>query len=574
MTLPIGIDLGTTTSEIAVFRDGKPEFLRDIRNSRNMTGILPSAVAEGPHGELLVGKTAWRSLDGVREVKRHMGTDETFALGDQEYRPEEISARILRHLKENAERILGEEIHEAVITVPADFKDRARHATIRAGEIAGLEVERIVNEPTAAALAYGLDRLDENQHVLVYDYGGGTFDVSVLEMFEGVFEVKASAGDKDLGGKDFDDRVSEIILKELSRQSNIDLARNGRNDDRKARDDVWRVAEQAKIELSSQDSAVIDVPYLGDREANFQMVLSRREFEAETRDLVEQTGEKIELALEDADLSRDDVDDIIMVGGTTRIPAVREFVKSYFDRESLPERVPPDEAVALGASIQAALKQGEIDPESGMIVTDVTSHSLGVATMTYEGGMLLNDRMSVHIPRQTTIPVERTGQYTTVVDGQTSVLIKVYQGESEDVGENELLDQMELPGIPSAPAGEEALDVSFRLDQNARLEVTATVVSTGKTVKKEVEHTAARMTDAETERAKEELEEQWKQSRFYDRVKPILSTAERKRDAAEGPQAEELDRIVGELKQALAEEDEEAVDRLDRELTDVLFEME
>lgn len=573
MSLPIGIDLGTTTSEIAVFRNDEPEFLRDIRNSRS--GILPSVVAKGVEDELLVGGgRVSRDLDAVKEVKRHMGTEKTFLLGDREYRPEEISARILRHLKENAERILGIEITEAVVTVPADFKDRQRHATIRAGEIAGLEVERIVNEPTAAALAYGLNRLDENHHVLVYDFGGGTFDVSVLEMFQGVFEVKASAGDEHLGGLDFDERIIELIEKELRRQADIELKEVGSGHARAAYEEVKQAAEQAKIELSSQDATMIEFPYLAGQDVDFQMVLSRREFEAESRDLIQKTGQKIDRALSDAGVSKEEVDEVLLVGGSTRIPAVREFVSSYFDGRNLPERVPPDEAVALGAAVQAALKDGAIDPGSGMIVTDVTSHSLGVAAAGLEGGMLIPDRMSIHIPRQTTVPVEKTEQYTTLRDGQTAARIRVYQGESKDVEKNELLDEFELSGIPPAPAGEEALDVTFKLDQNARLEVTAEVVSSGESAFKEIEPSDARMTDAERREAQAQLEQEWKESKFYQKVKPILATANRKREEVAGEQREELDRIIEELKQALADEDEEAVDRLDRELTDLLFKME
>ena len=262
------------------------------------------------------------------------------------------------------------------------------------------------------------------------------------------------------------------------------------------------------------------------------------------------------------------------MGGTTRIPSVRDFVSSFFGDRPLPERVPPDEAVALGASVQAALKAGEIDPETGMIVTDVTNHSLGVAAVEYESGMLMRNRMSVHIPRQTTIPVEETERYATVVDGQEAVRVKIYQGESNEVEENALLDEVVLPDIPPAPAGEEAVEVSFKLDKNACLHVTATVVSTGNSVSAEVESSAARMTDDERSQAQEELENEWKRSQFFHRVEPILNKAQRKRRQVEGSEREQLDRIVSELKEALAEEDEAAVDRLDRELTDLLFEME
>lgn len=572
MAIPVGIDLGTSTSEIAVFRNGTPELLDDIRNSDG--GILPSVVAKGPMGDLVVGKSARNMALAVRAVKRDMGTDKRISLGDKEYLPQEISARILRHLKENAERILGEEVSEAVITVPAAFKDRQRQATIDAGELAGLRVERIVNEPTAAALSYGLHNLNDEQHVLVFDLGGGTFDVSVLEMFEGVFEVKASAGDDHLGGRDFDAAIANLIYGEIERQHNISKAEL--NSDRAAVDEIERKSEEAKVELSSQDATMIDIPYLGKRSVGFQMLLNRREFEIATRRLVQRTGESIERALTDAGLEKEQVDEVILVGGATRIPAVREFVSQYFDGRALPERVPPDKAVALGAAVQAALKSGEIDPASGgMIVTDVTQHSLGVATLMMEGGMLIPDRMAVHIPRQTTVPVEKTERYHTVHEGQTAVKIRVYQGESQDVSKNTLLDQIELNGIPGGPAGQEALDISFALDPNQTLTVKATIVSTGHAAEKTIAPSRARMSEEEKKSAAASLEDEWRQSAFYQRVAPLIEAAERKLASVEDPDATAKVRdVVERLKAVLKTEDESEVDRLDRELTDLLFELE
>lgn len=566
MSHSIGIDLGTSTSLIAVYRNDRPEVLRDIRQGSN--GLLPSVVALGEMGELVVGEyAANRGDSAIREVKRDMGTSKTFELGGKEYRPQEISARILRHLKENAERILGVEVEEVIITVPAAFKDKERQATRDAGEIAGLRVERIINEPTAAALAYGLDRLDKHEHVLVYDLGGGTFDVSILEMMEGIFEVKSGAGDPQLGGKDFDARVIELIRDELQKEKGFELV----SSDRRSFDKVRGMAERAKIDLSSQEATVIEIPFLGDEALDFRMVLNRREFEIATKDLVEKTKQSLDRALRDVKLDRSDVDEVILVGGSTRIPAVRDFVSTYFGNRSLPETVPPDEAVALGAAVQAAIKGGEVDSTSGMIVTDASPHSLGVAAVMLEGGMLLPDRFSVIIPRNSTVPVQKTERYSTITDAQTSVDIRVYQGELTDVSKVDPIKSFELGGIPPAPAGEEAIDISFSLDLNQELQVEATVVSTGESVEVRIEPDEARMTADERKQATSDLENQWKQSRFFNRVEPLIAAGERALRKADGDDAEQLKEVLDELKQALADEDEEAVDRLDEKLTDLLF---
>ncbi len=570
MSVSVGIDLGTSTSEIAAFRRGRPEFLRDIRDSNN--GILPSIVALGTAETIVVGNQAKRSLDRVAEVKRQMGTDARISLGGKEFPPPKISALILRHLKENAERILGEDILEAVITVPHAFRNPERQATKDAAEMAGLRVTRLINEPMAAALAYGMDQLENNQRVLVFDLGGGTFDVSVLELFDGIFEVQASAGDRWLGGKDFDDRIIAIIQKEIVRQHGADPTEGSL----KGAMEVKDAAEKAKVDLSSSEAATIDIPYLGESVKGLRMILGRREFEIATKDLIHKTGEAIEKALRDAKLQKSDIDEIILVGGSTRIPAVRDFVSELFGGRRLPEHVPPDEAVALGAAIQAALiKEGRAATGYDMmIVTDITPHSLGMAIVQYESGMWLPDRMSVHIQRQTTIPAERKMTYTTTHDDQTSVIIRVYEGEEMDVTKNSLLGQFTLSGIPPSPAGVEGVDVTFKLDRNALLTIQADVQSTGESVEFHVDRGPGYLSSEEKERAAAELEDQWRKSKFISKVEPIINAGERQLDSLEGADKKRVEALLTELRAALAANDEAAVDELDRRLTDILFDLQ
>ena len=570
MSLSIGIDLGTSTSEIAVFRRKRPELVRNIPNSRQ--GILPSAIGLGPAGELIVGETARRSLDSISESKRRMGEDVHLALGEHRLRPQEVAARILRHLKEGAERVLGEGVEEAVITVPHAFRDAQRQATKDAGALAGMRVERIINEPTAAALAYGLDNLELEQHVLVYDLGGGTFDVTVLEMFGGgLLDVKSSAGDPKLGGTDFDSRVVDLIVREIERRHAIAL---DPAKDRKAHHQIKLAAELAKIELSSQDSTIVDLPFIGDRSQSLQMVLTRREFELAVRDLVERTGRLVENALRDAQITKDRVDAVILVGGSTRVPAVRDFVSRLFGNRTLPEHVPPDEAVALGAAIQSGLKKGQVDSSTGLVVTDATPHSLGVSVLEVEAGIPVPDRMSVIIPRNTTTPCDRKEQYSTVHDDQSSVRVRVYQGESKDVEQNTFLNEFELSGIPPAPSGREAIEITFRLDVNQILDVSAVVVSTGSRAGLRIEPSGRRMSEAERASAARRLEDEWKRSRFLGRVQPMIEAAERQLSRLDGAEKFRVEEVLNQLRAALAANEEERIDELDARLTDILFELQ
>jgi molecular chaperone DnaK len=572
MGLIVGIDLGTSTSEISVFRNGKPEFVRDIRQSRH--GILPSVVSVGRLGELIVGEQAARDPGAVREIKRHMGEEHAEHLGDREYRPEEIAARILRHLKENAERVYADEVTEAVITVPASFKDPQRRATEDAAELAGIHVERTINEPTAAALAYGIDKLNENQKVVVYDLGGGTLDVTVLELVSGVLEVKASAGDRKLGGTDFDQELMRLIAAEIEREHGISVDLDPDGQDKKTYWQLKEHAERAKIDLSSSDAVSIDIPLLGDRSLGLHMVLTRREFDIATRSLVHRTGEWITKALKDAGLKPDDIDSVLMVGGSTRIPAIRQFVSEHFGGRDLPEKVPPDEAVALGASISAALKAGEIDPAHGLIVTDVTSHSLGVSILEVVGGVPVPHRMSVLIERQSTVPIRRSHRYATVFENQDAVDIRVFQGESANTENNDFLGDFELQGVPPGPAGSQPIDIDFDLDINGVLHVQGTIASTGESKSVVIKPDARRLSAPEKDVAKQQLEEQWKRSRFLNKVEPVLAAAKRAKVGLGGEDLVRVEAIEERLKEALAAEDEAAVDQLDQELTDVLFDLQ
>lgn len=570
MSLPIGIDLGTSTSEIAVFRKDRPEVIRNIPGSTH--GVLPSAIARGPNGDLIVGEEAARSLKAIREAKKEIGSDERFQLGDESLRAEEVLARVVRHLKDHAEEVLAERITEAVITVPAAWTDVQRTATMNAGELAGLKVERLVNEPTAAALAYGIDQLDQDQTVLVFDLGGGTFDVSVLEMMHGLFETRATGGDRDFGGSNFDRILAEYIIGEMIHEGALP---DGSLSDNSVMAMAIQEAKRAKEALSSQESVVIEalrVPQL--QKYDFQTVLSRREFEHMTRDLRNRFTPILRDVLNEAGLEKDEVDIILLVGGSTRMPSVRQAVRDYFGRAELPERVPPDEAVALGAAIQAALRSSTPGGAGGMVATDVTSHSLGVSAVQRVGGLLMGQQMSVIVPRNTTYPVEREHRYATVTDGQDTVKIEVWQGENQSVQDNDPLGEFLLDGIPPAPAGEESVKVTFSIDRNMRLRVTAEALSTGRARSIDVEPSSLRMSDQEMEGARERLELDWKQSKLLKKVEPILKAAERRLPELDASDHQRVESVVRELKAALAAEDEVGVDELEEELTDILFNLE
>jgi len=468
----VGIDLGTTNSVIAWMKpDGTVEVIPNAEGSRT----TPSIVSFTKTGEILVGEPAKRQLilnseRTIKSIKRKMGTDYKVRIDDKEYTPQEISALILKKLKKDAEEYLGGEIKKAVITCPAYFNDAQRQATKEAGIIAGLEVLRIINEPTAAALAYGLDKMEGERKVLVYDLGGGTFDVSILEIGGGVIQVIATSGNNHLGGDDFDQRIMDYIIDEFKKQHGVDL-----RNDKQALQRIRDAAEKAKIELSTKLETDISLPYItatAEGPLHLEMKLTRAMFESLTRDLIEKTREPIERALNDAKLSPQDIDEIILVGGMTRVPMVQKFIKDIFGKEPN-KSVNPDEAVAIGAAIQAAILAGtEGAKDKDVVLVDVTPLTLGVEV---KGGL-----MEPIIPRNTTIPVRKSKIFTTAEDGQTSVEVRVYQGERAMARDNIFLGSFQLVGIPPAPRGVPQIEVTFDIDADGIVHVSAKDLGTGK----------------------------------------------------------------------------------------------
>ena len=468
MARAVGIDLGTTNSVISTLEGGEPKIISNAEGHRT----TPSVVAFAKNGEVLVGDQAKRQAitnpdRTVRSVKRHMGTDWTIEVDGKEYNSQEIAARILMKLKRDAEAFLGEDVTQAVITVPAYFGDAQRQATKEAGQIAGLEVLRIINEPTAAALAYGLDKGDQDHLILVYDLGGGTFDVSVLEIGEGVFEVKSTHGDTHLGGDDWDQRIVDWLVKGFKSDNGVDLST-----DAMAMTRLREAAEKAKIELSSVMETEINLPFItATNEGPIHLLrkLTRSEFEQMTEDLVERTRKPFEEALKDAGVTMNDIDHVILVGGSTRIPAVQALVNDLAGKE--PNRsVNPDEVVADGAALQAGVLTGDV---KGILLLDVTPLTLGVET---EGGV--STKM---IERNTTIPTRRTEIFTTAADNQPEVEIHVLQGERTMANDNKSLGRFKLQGIAPAPRGVPQIEVTFDIDANGIVSVSAKDLGTGKT---------------------------------------------------------------------------------------------
>ena len=466
MSKVIGIDLGTTNSVVAVMEGGEPTVITNQEGSR----LTPSVVGFSKNGERLVGQLAKRQAVSnpdrtVSSIKRHMGTSYKVEIDSKKYSPEEISAMVLQKLKNDAEKYLGETVHQAVITVPAYFSDSQRQATKDAGKIAGLEVLRIINEPTAAALAYGIDKTDDHT-VLVYDLGGGTFDVSILEMGDGVFEVLATNGDTHLGGDDFDQKIVDWLVSEFKKQEGIDLS-----SDKMAMQRLREAAEKAKIELSGVLTTNINLPFItagADGPKHLDMDLTRAKFEEMTSDLVERTMGPTRQAMADAGLSASDIQKVILVGGSSRIPAVQEAIKKFIGKE--PHRgVNPDECVAIGAAIQAGVLAGEV---KDVLLLDVTPLSLGIETL---GGVFTKI-----IDRNTTIPTSKKQVFSTATDNQPSVDIHVLQGEREMAADNKTLGRFELGGIPAAPRGVPKIEVAFDIDANGIVNVSAKDLGTGK----------------------------------------------------------------------------------------------
>jgi molecular chaperone DnaK len=467
MARAVGIDLGTTNSVVAVLEGGEPTVVTNAEGSRT----TPSVVAFAKSGEVLVGEVAKRqavtNVDRtIRSVKRHMGTDWKAKIDDKSFTPQQISAFVLQKLKRDAEAYLGESVTDAVITVPAYFSDAQRQATKEAGEIAGLNVQRIINEPTAAALAYGLDK-EHDQTILVFDLGGGTFDVSLLEIGEGVFEVKATSGDNHLGGDDWDAKVVEWLVKQFKNKQGIDLGA-----DKIAKQRLTEAAEKAKIELSSASETQINLPYVTLGESgplHLDEKLTRAEFQRLTADLLERCRRPFQQVLKDAGIDIAKIDHVILVGGSTRMPAVADLVKELLSGKEAHKGVNPDEVVAVGASLQSGVLKGEV---KDVLLLDVTPLSLGIAT---KGGVFTKI-----IERNTTIPTKRSEVFTTAEDNQPSVMIEVFQGEREMARDNKSLGNFELTGLPPAPRAVPQIEVTFDIDANGIVHVSAKDLGTGR----------------------------------------------------------------------------------------------
>ncbi len=529
----IGIDLGTTRSAVAQYANDEPQIIENAEGER----VSPSIVAFDD-GERLVGKPAKNQVltnqaNTVTSIKRHMGEDHTVELDGDDYTPQEISSMILQKLKQDAEAKIGEEVDKAVITVPAHFDDTQRQATKDAGEIAGLEVERILNEPTAAALAYGMDD-EEDKTVLVYDFGGGTFDVTVLETGDGIYEVRSTEGINDLGGDDFDQEIVDRVLETFEEDHGIDLS-----DNEEAMQRIRENAEEAKKELSSRKKTTINIPFIHQEDGetyNVDQELTRSAFEDLVEDLIERTTDPTEKALDDAGLEPTELDDVILVGGTTRVPAVQDHVEDVTGM-SPDQSVSPDEAVAKGASIQAGSISGDADD---LILLDVAPLSLGVET---KGGI-----MTTLIEENTKIPAKETKTFTTAQDNQSVVTVHVLQGEREMAKDNKSLGQFNLGGIPPAPAGQPRIEVTFEIDTDGILQVEAVEQNSGEEAAITIED-QARLDDEEIERMKEEAEEHAQEDR-------------KKRERIEAQN--KADQVLAQAEEQI----EEHGDKVDDEVTD------
>ena len=554
MSKIIGIDLGTTNSCVAVLEAGEPKVIPNPEGNRT----TPSVVAF-KNGERIVGDAAKRQAitnpNTVSSIKRLMGTSEKVEIEGKKYTPEEVSAMILSYMKDYAESYLGEKVDKAVITVPAYFNDAQRQATKNAGKIAGLNVERIINEPTAAALAYGLDKQEKNQTILVYDLGGGTFDVSILELGDGVFEVKSTAGNNHLGGDDFDNKIMDYLVETFKKENGVDLSK-----DKMAMQRLKELSEKAKKDLSSMTTTQVSAPFISqsaDGPLHLEMTLTRAKFEELIHDLVMSTLEPVRKALKDADIKAKDLDKVIFVGGSTRVPLVYETVKKELAMEPSRE-VNPDEVVAMGASIQGGVLTGDVND---IVLLDVTPLSLGIETL---GGV-----MTVLIPRNTTIPTSKSEVFSTAADNQPAVDVHVLQGERSMASDNKTLGRFQLADIPPAPRGVPQIQVTFDIDANGIVNVTAKDLGTNKEQKITITSNTT-LSDEEIDRMMKEAEANKEADKKKKEEADLRNDAEQMifqsekalkdlGDKVDAKEKEEVEGLVKELKEALDKNDMDKV---------------
>jgi molecular chaperone DnaK len=586
----VGIDLGTSTSEIAFIKNGKPMLIRDMGVSA-IQGILPSVVGVNSNGEIVVGRIAESLLFkpgmAIEEVKRHMGKNDRMKLGVQEYSPQEVSALILRHLIREAEKELGEPITEAVITVPARFNEGKRNATRDAGEIAGLKVRRLVNEPTAAALAYGIERPGCEEKVLVYDLGGGTLDVTVLELSEGILDILTSVGNDELGGKNFDEMLFTWLGAECKRSTGVEASSLGYR--------LKDAAKRAKEELSSAQTAQVNLPFIGIQSdgspINFEYLISREQFQSLIRDLVEGTRAQLDEALSAKGLTASEIDTVLMIGGSTRVPLVREFVSNYFGGKVLRTEVNPDEAVALGAAVLSRIE------ESNVVLTDVSNWTLGVSVLKdKEGGGVVQDVFSPLIKRFSTVPRTERDTYRTAHDGQTAICVEIYQGESSNCADNSLVGELWLRELDPAPAGQ-LIEVEFSLDLSETLTVVARDLRSGKTVQQVFGRGPGTLTNEQKTAARERVTKTfgssptrpareaavlprghedmvWTKSVLYKTVSALMNHASARVASLPTSDRARLTSLLDQMKEALERGDEKTLRVAEQKLTDVLFDLE
>ena len=600
MARTIGIDLGTTTSIMTYIKDGKPYIIEDSQEGK----IINSVVGIHEDGSTVFGRRAKNQMlqfpdRTAIEVKRLFGTDEKVKLGDEEFQPHVISAILLKHLKEIAEKYLNEKVDEAVITVPANFNSLQRQLTKQAGELAGLKVERIINEPTAAAIAYGFDNSDKDEKILVYDLGGGTFDVTILEIIDGVIDVICSRGNNKLGGKDFDNILERYIINDFYKKHGINLYNDA---EIRVLTSIKEKEEEAKKELSTQDSSNVYIPYVAFKDnqpLSIDCSITRETFESLIMQNVLSTKETIADALKAADLTAEEIDTVILVGGSTRVPLVKKLANAIFP-DKVKDDINPDVAVALGAAIQAGIKNDEFDNEDiDIIVTDKSSYNLGVAATRIVNNQRVDDLFSKIIEKDNSIPCTKRKVYSTTVDNQSEVIIPIYEGDSDCVNDNIKIGEVVLDGIPRGKAGSQDIAVDFSYDLNGIIKVTATVLSTGNKIDAQIDLSSVsepisggliekyfeESSNADkTEEIKEynEVKETintsceddiYKQYPLYSRVEGSINFAKNMSMDTNEVNQKKINDAIQKIKNAVVSDDEVLLEKFEMELTDILFEI-